>query len=158
MNFSVLKNTIFGCAVMLLSAMPMAGMLLLIFIPLVVGALAKSGFLVLRKRVETKVFITKLLMWSSCVMVVLLTHYIRHHDTRRMANDVVLQIEQFHQENSVYPESILEVGLTEKELRKNLIMGFYDYSERGPLLVYAVTYMPFETYHYDFKEREWVQR
>ena len=149
----VIKTTI-ACAVMLLLCLPRhSGFILLFFLIFLIPLFIKRYIVCIKDPLQKKLRISQALIWLSGILVVILVHTEMHQETRQIANKIAKTIEIYKKENGFYPSSPEEAGITQVLLHKERI--FYSLSSGEPFLVYPATYIPFETYNYDFKTKEW---
>lgn len=156
MNMPKIKKAVVGCAIMLLVTMPThAGFILVFYIPFIVIATLWNTYLIYTKPTQRRVRLIKVALWLVCFNIVFTSHAYRHTETRTAANQIIEKIEQFHTLNNRYPVNLDEVGITRRELRDKLGMAVYRAADNDPSLFYAVTYMIYDTYRYNFKTKRW---
>jgi hypothetical protein len=109
-----------------------------------------------RHKNELNIRRKKLAIWMSAISVALAVNYYRYISTRDAANDVVATIVKYHETNGTYPSSLEAIGYDSKSLKSSL--GWYGYhnKEGQPSFLYAVPYMVFDSYLYDFRFGQWV--
>ena len=112
-----------------------------------------SLYVVFRRPDKRKVQLYKIGIWFLMIAIVLAIHQVRKLVTRNYADSVVLKIEQFHQKQGRYPDSLEEVGISRAELKDKLDMPHYS---NKPQLYYADTVMIFHLWTYDFGNQSWV--
>jgi len=112
-----------------------------------------SLYVVIRKPELRKVQSYKIGIWFLMIAIVLAIHHVRKVVTRNYADSVVLKIEQFHQKQGRYPDSLEEVGISRVELKDNLSLPHYS---NKPQFYYPDTVMIFHMWAYDFGKHEWV--
>ena len=110
-------------------------------------------YVVFSKPERRKAQLYKIGIWFLMIAIVLAIHQVRKVVTRNYADSVVLKIEQFHQKQGRYPDSLEEVGISRAELKDKLDMPHYS---NKPQLYYADTVMIFHLWTYDFGNQSWV--
>ena len=88
-------------------------------------------------------------------LVVLGVHSHLHDASRAQADLVAQRIEQFQAASGRYPASLSDVGLDSVVFRHDLMLSYLS-RDNDPMLFYAATFVPFDTWHYDFSAREWT--
>lgn len=111
-----------------------------------------------RKKDERKLRATKLVIWAVVIIVILATNYNRHINTRFDANVIVKSIEKYKSDTGDYPDNLEIIGVSNQHLRKQLGMSGYYYNDGKARLFYSVTYIPFDTYSYNFELKVWQYR
>lgn len=150
-------GTAIGSALMLLFTLPAhGGFLLFFFLVFLVPLFLYSGVRMYRYQHELNTRAKKLAIWMSAILVALAVNVYRYTSTRDAADDVVSKIVQYHETNGTYPSSLETLGYESKSLKANL--GMYGYSNKDgtPSFFYAVPYIVFDSYHYDFHSGEWI--
>ncbi len=147
-------QTVILCLVTLYIAFPkhagfMMGFVLLFLIP----SLIKSLYYIFIKNIEQKQRLLQTAMWVITCVVVFTHHIYLHKTTRDIAVQVSSRIVIYEQSNGLYPESIEVLGFDEQEMKPyGLSYSNYD---NDPLLFYYVTWIPFESYQFDFGNKQW---
>ncbi len=117
-----------------------------------------SAFIMYKKKDERKLRATKLAIWAVAIAVILATHYNRHINTRMVANAIVASIEKYKSDTGDYPDNLEIIGVSNQHLRKQLGRFRYNYRNGKASLFYRVTYIIYDTYSYDFEQKEWQYR
>ncbi|MFZ6778898.1 hypothetical protein ACO0LD_18895 [Undibacterium sp. Ji83W] len=79
----------------------------------------------------------------------------RRDEARAYADHIVAKLLEYQHSHGNLPvklDDIPELASTVKRPH----MLFYDNEKEEPFLYYADTFMPFEGWHYDFKEKLWI--
>lgn len=97
-------------------------------------------------------FIGIVLLASAIVAGV---HAWRHHQARDYADNVIAELKKHQQQHGEFPASLDEIPAL-ASVGKRPHMLYYSNEEGSPYLLYAATFVPFESWHYDFKEKHWV--
>ncbi len=138
--------------------MPHGGFILIFFLLFFIPLSLYSGFVMYRKKDERKLRATKLVIWAVVIIVILATNYNRHINTRFDANAIVKSIEKYKSDTGDYPNNLEIIGVSNQHLRKQLGMSGYYYNDGKARLFYSVTYIPFDTYSYNFELKVWQYR
>jgi hypothetical protein len=139
-------------------AMPHSGfMLYLAVIPLSIWTLY-SIYLSVRKPELRANQLTRVSIWLVVVALVVGIHYFRHVTTRQSADEVVSAINRYSATHGTCPATLDEMGFSRQQLRDKLGMAGYGCEEGKPYFFYAVTYIPFDTFDYDFSKGAWKYR
>lgn len=100
-----------------------------------------------------KTVIIKNLVLISIFLLIFGRHYYLHITTRNLGNEVVQIIDAYYLKNGKYPESINDVGISNYEYQGKRF--FLSIRNGEPFLWYPATWIPFDTYEYDFKTKQW---
>jgi len=131
-------------------------MLLLAAFPLAVWMLYVFGEAVTNPDLR-KCQSIRIAIWLAAVGLVIGIHFAYHITTRHKADEMVSAIENYRAQYGRYPATLDEIGIDRQQLRARLGMAYY--SGKAPaLLAYGVTYVPFDTYDYDFEKKAWRYR
>lgn len=150
-------GTAIGSALMLLLTVPRhGGFLLGPFLIFLIPLFLYSGVRMYRCKNELNTRGKKLAIWMSAIIVALAVNFHRHSSTRDAANGVVAQIVRYHETNGTYPSSLGALGYDSKSLKASLGPHGYFNKDGKPSFFYAVPYIVFDTYHYDFLYKQWV--
>ncbi|WP_017463481.1 hypothetical protein [Dyella ginsengisoli] len=121
---------------------------LLIWLPV-----AASRFI---RRPETRAHLAAVFgAWVAALLVVAAVQGWRHAVARSHADAIVAEIEHFHAVHHRYPDDLTEIGLSHDGLAARLDLAGYEQEGQVPHFFYAVTYMPFAVWSFDFRTRAW---
>lgn len=112
----------------------------------------------IEKRMSVRYGQLNLTIWVIAVAVILATNYYRHSNTRMVADDIVASTEKYKSDTGGYPDSLERIGISVQQLRGRLGMSGYYINNGQTSLFYAVTYMVFDTYNYNFELKHWEHR
>ena len=149
----LLQTAIAALVLGALFSMKMAAVGLVYVAVFLVLWLPYSLYVIIRKPERRKVQSYKIGIWFLMIAIVLTIHQVRKVVTRNYADSVVLKIEQFHQKQGRYPDSLEEVGISKAELKDKLSLAHYS---KKPQLYYGDTVMVFHLWTYDFGKHEWA--
>jgi len=93
---------------------------------------------------------------ATASLIVLAVHSHLHNASRAQANQVAQSIEHFQAASGHYPASLSEVGLDSAVLRRDLMLSYSSSYGENPILFYAATFVPFDTWQYNFSAHEWI--
>jgi hypothetical protein len=129
-------------------------MLYVVVLPLLIW-LPYSAFVIVKKPDVRASQLARVSIWIVAIALVAGIHYIRHKTTRHNADEIVAAINNFLTTHGRCPTTIDEIGIDQQQLKKKLGLSGYACEDGKPQLFYAVTYMAFDTYHYDFGSGVW---
>ena len=92
---------------------------------------------------------------ATASLIVLGVHSHLHDASRAQANQVAQSIEHFQTASGHYPASLSELGLDSAVFRRDLMLSYSSSHGDDPILFYAATFVPFDTWQYNFSAREW---
>lgn len=153
---AILKTVILCFVVLFLTFPRHGGFILIFFLLFLIPSIIKSLYIIFVKHQEKKLRAIQISLWVVSCVVVAAHHIYLHKTTRVYANSVSNSIEQFYSQKGVYPSSIEEVGIKKESLRKHKM--YYSRDNQGPNLMYAATWIVFDTYYFDFKSKTWKYR
>ena len=96
----------------------------------------------------------RVLVWLVAVSAVAGVHWHKVRASRLDAEQAATAILAYKARHGAYPASLGEVGMDAAMLKKRWLL-FYGMHEGNPTLFYAATFVPFETFHYDFEQSQW---
>lgn len=152
------RNSFFFLAfagITLLCSQPHSGFMFLLLAP---PTLLYQGIRLLHDRrspPQRTLRLTSIAIVTISALIVASAHIRLHTQSRIQANQIVEAVERFHATNRRYPANFseLESGLPEEHRRR--LRLWYAAESGQPVLFYAATFVPFETWHYDFATRTW---
>jgi hypothetical protein len=111
-----------------------------------------------RHPLRRRQLLAKWLAWVLAISVGGAVQWWRHDQARHRADRVVLAIEDFHQANGHYPASLMAIGIDDVSRRQELpVPSYYHLGDDGvPSLFYRSTFNGFDTFSYDFSQRQWI--
>jgi hypothetical protein len=147
------RGTAIGCTVMLLLTLPEhCGYFLGLFVVVLVPVFAYRAVRIGPSKSQWSEFGVRLGMWTLAIAIAVAVNYYRDVHTREFANEVVARLAKYHETHGAYPASLESLGYETTPLRDNL--RYHGYSNR-PTLFYAVPYVVFDKYRYDFSVGRW---
>jgi hypothetical protein len=156
MEITKIIGTLIGCTLMLLVTLPShGGFMFLFFLLFLVPSSLYSVIVMYRNKEERKLRTTKLSIGLIASLITVSFNYYRYINTRAKANNIVVAIEKYRSELGYYPKDLEAIGLSKIKLRNQLGMFGYFYNNGQPNFFYAVTYIIFDTYSYNFELKEW---
>ena len=105
---------------------------------------------------QRSILVARICIWVVMCALVVGWHFYLHQTTRTKAQEIVDKVLAFQRSTGAFPENLLMVGITDEERKQLLGLSFYRREERDATLVYASTYMTFETEQYSFSTRRWA--
>jgi hypothetical protein len=91
-------------------------------------------------------------MWVLTISGILLIHLHYYHSSRNDADQIAKAIIRYKAEHGYYPQNLKAAGI--ENPRKAWMIGYFPEKEK-PGLFYAATFLPFDTYFYDFDKDTW---
>lgn len=82
-------------------------------------------------------------------------HIWRHHQARTYADHIVAKLFEYQATHGNLPAKLDDIPELASD-GKHPHMLFYSNDKEAPFLLYAATFVPFEAWHYDFKEKLWI--
>lgn len=102
---------------------------------------------------STYVFLIALILLSSGIAMSIQTY--RRNEARAYADHILTKLLEYQRSHGNLPVKLDEIPeLASKVKRPHML--FYIKDKDEPHLYYADTFMPFEGWRYDFKEKRWV--
>jgi hypothetical protein len=129
-------------------------MLYVVVVPLLIW-IPYSVYLMFRRPDVRASQLARVTIWMVAIALVAGIHYIRHKTTRQNADEIVAAINNFSTTHGRCPETIDEIGINQQQLMEKLGLSGYACKDGNPRLFYAVTYVVFDTYDYDFGSGAW---
>ena len=90
--------------------------------------------------------------------VVSSVHFYRHFSSRKEADRVVRKVLDFREKQGRFPSDASELGDLALRDRSRPLLHYTLLSDGKPALFYAATFIPFDTWEYDFSSRTWFYR
>ena len=147
-------KTIILCLVTLLLTFPKLGGFILGFVLLfLVPSLLKSLYFIIIKNKERKQRTIQTLLWTVTCSIIIIHHVYLHKTTQNFAIKVSNSVLSYKQERGNYPESYEVLGFDKKIMREYRL--YYSYKDKTPYLFYPATWIPFDTYIFNFETHRW---
>jgi hypothetical protein len=99
-----------------------------------------------------KIRVIRVGLWWCAFALVAGIHVWRDQDRRARADAIVAKIEAYQAQHGTCPPTLKAIG----ERREGLGFSYYACEKNEPSLFYAVPYIIYETYHYDFRQKTWT--
>jgi hypothetical protein len=103
-----------------------------------------------------KPLLIKSSIWILMSVLVISWHFHMYYSKQEMAQQIIDKIEFFHVSNGIYPLSLSEVGVSEKEIKEKFDLSGYINKDEYTAFSYASTYIIYEFEYYDFKSKKWT--
>jgi energy-coupling factor transporter transmembrane protein EcfT len=133
------------------------GFMSLLCLPFLAVWLLYSAYVIVRYPLRRTAQTVRVAMWVVGAMVIVGIHSARWHTTRSYANTVVTAIRAYTQTHGGCPPTLAAIGISPADFKD--VLGLSSYQCHGgisPSLAYAVPYIIYETYRYDFPTSKWV--
>lgn len=129
-------------------------MIYLIALPCLLYAVIRCLFNLRSPEVRGKyVFFIGIILLASAIVAGV--HVWRHHQARDYADNILAELDKYQQQHGKLPTNLNEIpALAHDGKRPHML--YYRNDKGSPFLLYAATFVPFESWHYDFKEKQWV--
>ena len=132
------------------------GFLLVLEAIVLVPWLAYSAYIIAVKAERRSDQLAVVLIWLMSVAVVVSVHVFLAYKTRRNADEVVQLVKNYLGNYGRCASTLEALGLSKEVLRAKVGISYYGCDVQGkPSFSYAVTYVLFEKYLYDFDEGMW---
>lgn len=133
-----------------------SGFLLIFEALFLIPWLVYSAYVMVTQPARRKTQCVRVLAWLLSVAVVVGVHLYVAHTTRSHAEEIVQRIKSYVVQHGRCVATLDELGLSREALRATVGLSAYGCDAAGkPSFFYAVTYVPFETYSYDFDGGVW---
>ena len=146
-----------------------AGVVLLFTAPIHAGFMIYFAFPVLaiwimynlvrarKHREGFRVFVVKIIIWVVAITLVLSYHWYLSYASRRDADFVVSKVLDYRTHKGVYPKDMTEAGISDPHFGHEWMLH-YEAQNGQPELFYMATFVPFDTFGYDFQTMQWRYR
>lgn len=152
-NSRLIKTLLGALFVLFFTVQRHAGLNLVFVVLFLVPSFIHSAYVCFKRREERQVRLYKAGIWLMTIVVIVSSHAYMHNQAREVANAISSTIVLHRQTHGAYPASAEEAGLSREFMKKSRV--FYNFSDGVPFLMYPVTFMPFDTYDFDFETGEW---
>ncbi len=148
-------KTLFYCLLVALFTFPKHyGFMLQFVLIFLVPVLLVRIFRIYTRSEQRKQRIIQVILWVVTCLSVVIHHIYLYETTKKFANrfsDVVIA---YHNQHGVYPKSADELNFDKQKVKEYRVIYSYE-DGKAPVLFYFATWMPFSSYHFDFKAKEW---
>lgn len=149
------KKTIILCGLVAIFTAPTHGGFMLLFVvPVFAIWLVYSIFVIWCKPERRRLQIGRLVIWIVVLVSIGCTHWYSATTARRDAEQVTETLFRYKAQHGAFPSNLSQVGIDARSLKKEWMLH-YSITNGKPVLSYATTFTPFETYSYDFYKRAW---
>jgi hypothetical protein len=150
----LLPTLLTGALVAGFAAQKQTAILLILLLPFLAVWVFYSLFVIWRRPRQRRLQAIKILIWLLAVTLVAGVHGQRFRAARQDADRVAAALLAYQARQGRFPADLAELGLDAADLRRRWHLA---YSLQGgqPLLFYASTLVPFETFRFDFSLRSW---
>ena len=131
-----------------------AGFLVFLWLALFSVRLLHAIFVMVREPSRRGELGVRLGIWVVAFAAIGAWHGYWTRAARLDADRVVASIARYQSQHGTYPENLRQLGLDEKGLRRQWMLG-YHLDKQEPTLVYASTFGLFDAYVYDFPKHQW---
>ncbi len=150
-----IKKTFAYCVLIALFTFPkysgfMLGLVLIFLVPVLLVRI----FRICTRSEHRKQRIIQVILWVVTCLSVVIHHIYLYQTTKNFANRFSHAVIAYHNKHGVYPKSADELNFDKQTVRKYSIHYLYKDNEQ-PFLVYHATWIVFDSYHFDFKTKEW---
>ena len=142
-------------AIALVMTVPVrAGFLMVLFIPFIFVTLVLNVIAIIRKPERRRLSITRVVVWLVVPMIVGIAHWYWYRASRTDANVAAAAVIRYKAQTGSWPKSLQEAGIADPRFGKRWMLGYLPDAQR-PFMVYAATFMMFDSYTYNFEENRW---
>lgn len=134
-----------------------AGFIVLFSLPFVAIWCVYNAVVALRRPAGRRVQAYKGAILALALAAIGAVHWWYARDARAHAQAAADAVLAFRSREGRFPAQLAEVGVDATQLRRHWRLHYQGESGE-PVLFYATTFTPFETYHFDFGMRSWVYR
>ena len=113
------------------------------------------AFVAVRSPTRRRVQACKAALLAVTVAVIGFVHVGYAQSTRASAQQAVDALLSFKTHQGRFPRDAVEAGIETAELESKYVFVRWA-SEGEPVVIYNSTFIPFDTYHFDFATRTWV--
>jgi len=99
-------------------------------------------------------FAVKCLLWLVTLVIIVGNHVYLFQASRRDADFLASKVLIFKTAHGRYPVDMQEAGITDPDFGRHWMLH-YDAANGQPFMLYAATFIVFDTYDYDFQTRQW---
>ena len=149
-NRKIYTSLLLATATVFLVAQPGMGFLLVVLlIPLLIW-LSYSAYGMLRWPETRRNRLLRVTIWLVALALMVGIHYWRHTTTRQHADGIVATIQRHAAKQGQYPATLAAAGIPSQGVWLR-----YRCDQGKPSLYYRGTFLPFESYQYDFSVGAW---
>jgi hypothetical protein len=150
--------TVLAAGVVLLFTVSIhAGFLIYFVVPVLVIWIMYNLIRARKEKERLKPLGIKLLAWLAVITIVLANHWYLAYASRKDADLVVAKVLEYRIQHGVYPKDMMEAGINDPRFGHEWMLH-YEAENGQPELFYAATFVPFDTYGYDFQTLQWRYR
>lgn len=152
------RTTIAAALVAALFSMPLMGFAtVFLALPLSVW-LMYSLYVIAQRPEQRREQLARVACWLGALALIASVHLYLHFSTRARANQAVQTIARYLDTTGNCPSDLAQLGLGPETLRSRLGLSYFRCEGGKATLGYAKTYIPFETFEYDFQHHAWTER
>ncbi len=130
------------------------GFVVVFFLPFFMVYFIYCAFIALRRPLERKVTSARAATWACALLAVAVSHWYWFVASRADANRVVSAVIEYRNRTGNYPPDLAAVGIEVKQLESKWMLG-YRLWHGQPSVLYAATFIIFDTYDFDFDAQTW---
>ncbi len=150
-----IKKTVAFCLLVALFTFPKhCGFMLELVLVFLVPILLVRIFRICTRSEQRKQRIIQVILWVVTCLSVIIHHIYLYQTTQNFANRFSDAVIAYHNQHGVYPKSADELNFDKKTIKKYSIHYLYK-DDKPPFLAYHATWIIFDSYHFDFKTKEW---
>lgn len=152
------RTAIAAALVAVLFSMPLMGFATVILALPILVWLMYSLYVIAQRPEQRRERLVRVACWLGALAVIASVHLYLQFSTRARANEVVQTIARYLDTTGNCPSDLAQLGLGPETLRSRLGLSYFRCEGGIATLGYAKTYIPFETFEYDFRRRTWTER
>ena len=149
--------TILATAILLYAAMPGAGVLLPLWLPILLVWFPRMAWVAWRRPARRQAQGLKVLAIVGAIAIAGFAHGRYESLARAQAQKVVDAVAAYHVQHGAWPDDLVPLGLDEQALRRDWDVR-YLHDERRHQVLYPAQFTVFDQYVYDFDKPGWVYK
>lgn len=143
-----------GLAVLLFAVSIHGGFVIYFLVPVLAIWIMYNLIRARKDKERLKPLGVKLLIWLAVIAIVLANHWHLAYAARRDADLALTKVLRYRTQHGVYPADLAAAGISDPQYGHEWMLH-YEGENGQPELFYAATFVPFDTYSYDFQTMEW---
>jgi hypothetical protein len=110
--------------------------------------------MLIRKPEQRTALAMRIATWVLAFLAIAALNLYWYRESRAYANDVAAAVSSYKAKIGVYPASLEQVGIRERDARRKWRLLYWLHDEE-PSLMYEAPFIVMDSYDYDFQTREW---
>jgi hypothetical protein len=148
------RTLLLAALALMITAPVHCGFFVLLLLPFLAFALIRNTLAIIRKPMQRRLGITRLVVWVTYAVSVGGIHSYWAHAARADANHALAAIAKYKTEQGTWPGSLQAAGIADPRFGRRWMLG-YIADGHHPTLVYAATFGMFSAYAFNFESWQW---